>query len=76
MRYFSVPDQRATGRQNTRLAKGIYRVKAGERPVRLMGYLDRQPKVPQKFDFEGVVRDRSAALLPGLLRAELDRALR
>jgi hypothetical protein len=75
-RYFSVPDQRATGRQNTHLAKGIYRVKAGERPVRLMGYLDRQPKVPQKFDFEGVVRDRSAALLPGLLRAELDRALR
>jgi len=75
-RYFSVPDLRSTGRQNRSLAPGIYRVKAGERPTRLMGYLDRQPVVPAKFDFEGVVRERSQALLPGLLRAELARALR
>jgi hypothetical protein len=32
--------------------------------------------VPAKFDFEGVVRERSQALLPGILRAELGRALR
>lgn len=75
VRYFSVPDLRSS-RQNQHLAKGIYRVKTGERPIRLMGYLESQPRVPQKFQFERTVRERSAALLPGLLRAELDRALR
>lgn len=75
VRYFSVPDLRST-RQNQHLAKGVYRVKTGERPIRLMGYLQSQPRVPQKFQFERTVRERSAALLPGLLRAELDRALR
>ena len=75
VRYFSVPDLRSS-RQNTYLADGIYRVKTGEQPIRLMGYLQSQPYVPQKFQFERTVRERSAALLPGLLRAELDRAMR
>jgi len=75
VRYFSVPDLRAS-KQNRHLAPGIYRAKAGERPIRLMGYLQSQPRVPQKFQFERTVRERSAALLPGLLRAELDRAMR
>jgi hypothetical protein len=74
VRYFSVPDLRNP--RKTPLAPGIYRVKASERPERLMGYLQRQPTVPAKFDFEGVVRERSQALLPGILRAELARALR
>ena len=75
-RYFSVPDLRS-GKQNKHLAAGIYRVKTGERPTRLMGYLQkREPTVPVKFRFEDVVRERSAALLPGILRAELARALR
>ena len=75
-RYLSVPDLRS-GKQNKHLAAGIYRVKTGERPTRLMGYLqNREPTVPVKFRFEDVVRERSAALLPGILRAELARALR
>jgi hypothetical protein len=66
-----------SSRQNRHLAPGIYRVKSGERPTRLMGYLqNREPVVPVKFRFEDIVRERSQVLLPGLLRAELARALR
>lgn len=76
VRYFSVPDLRS-GKQNKHLAPGIYRVKSGERPTRLMGYLqNREPVVPIKFRFEDIVRERSQALLPGILRSELARALR
>jgi hypothetical protein len=74
-RYFSAPDLRSS-KSNTRLAPGLYRVKGREQPVRLIGYTDKQPVVPRKFDFEGVVRERSRELLPGLLREELARALR
>ena len=74
-RYFSVPDLR-NSKSNTRLAPGLYRVKGREQPARLIGYMDKQPVVPRKFDFEGVVRKRSRELLPGLLREELARALR
>lgn len=74
-RYFSVP-LGAKGRTTT-LAPGIYRVKSGTRPERLFAYRPNMAeyKTPTLFDFEGVTRDRSAALLPGILQAEIKRAL-
>jgi hypothetical protein len=76
-RFFINPDMRNPAKKAEHLKPGIYRVKAGQAPERLMSLVEESSlKVPQKFDFEGVVRDRSAALLPGLLRAELTRALR
>ncbi len=74
-RYFSVP---LGGKgKGTTLAPGIYRVKGASRPERLFAYrpsMD-QYKTPTLFDFQGVTRDRSAALLPGILQAEIKRAL-
>lgn len=72
-RYFSVPESK----RGQGLAPGIYRVKGASRPERLFAYrpsMD-QYKTPTLFDFEGVTRDRSAALLPGILQAEIKRAL-
>jgi len=74
-RYFSQPDNRRAVKGPSRLSPGIYRVK-GNQLDRLFGYVDRQPTVPTKFDFEGIVRNKSADLLPGILRQELDRAMR
>jgi hypothetical protein len=34
-----------------------------------------QYDTPTLFDFQGVTKDRSAALLPGILQAEIKRAL-
>jgi hypothetical protein len=63
--------------KNQRLRPGVYRVKSeGGAVERIMMILDKEPKSRVVFDFEGVVRERSQALLPGLLRAELARALR
>lgn len=77
VRFFINPDMRNPAKEAKHLKPGIYRVKAGQKPERLMSLVKESSlKVPQKFQFERTVRERSAALLPGLLRAELDRALR
>jgi len=77
VRFFITPDMRNPAKEAKHLKPGIYRVKAGQAPERLMSLVKESSlKVPQKFEFERTVRERSAALLPGLLRAELDRAMR
>jgi hypothetical protein len=76
-KYFINPDMRNPGKQARHLAPGIYRVKGNSSPERLMGLaLTSQLRVPTNFDFPEIVRERSAALLPGILRSELDRAMR
>jgi hypothetical protein len=72
-RYFSVPESK----RGQGLAPGIYRVKGASRPERLFAYRPSmsQYDTPTLFDFQGVTRDRSAALLPGILQAEIKRAL-
>lgn len=74
-RVFVVADERDS--KNPNLKPGIYRVKSeGGGVQRIMMIMNQQPKSRVVFDFAGVVRERSRALLPGLLRAELARALR
>lgn len=76
-KYFINPDMRSPGKQARHLAPGIYRVKGKSSPERLMGLaLTSRLRVPTNFDFPEIVRERSAALLPGILRSELDRAMR
>jgi hypothetical protein len=76
-KYFINPDMRSPGKQARHLAPGIYRVKGNSSPERLMGLaLTSRLRVPTNFDFPEIVRERSAALLPGILRSELDRAMR
>jgi len=77
VRYFINPDERNPSKAAGHLAPGIYRVKGAERPERLMGLaLTARLKVKTNFDFPKIVEERSAALLPGILRSELDRAMR
>jgi len=73
-RYFSVPDGRKPGKRGN-LKPGIYRAKTGDVQL-LFTYARRQPTVPVIFDFEGVVRERSQAILPSLLSKALDDALK
>ena len=73
-RYFSVPDGRKPGKRGN-LKPGIYRAKTGDVQL-LFTYARRQPTVPVLFDFEGVVRERSQAILPSLLSKALDDALK
>lgn len=73
-RYFSVPDNRKAGKSGG-LKPGIYRAKSNDVQL-LFTYARRQPTVPVLFDFEGVVRERSQALLPSILSKALDDALK
>ena len=69
-----MPDGRKPGRRGN-LKPGIYRAKTGDVQL-LFTYARRQPTVPVIFDFEGVVRERSQAILPSLLSKALDDALK
>ena len=63
--------------KNPMLGPGVYRIKSEGGGLELiMGIMNEPPKSRVVFDFRGVVLERSAALLPGILRAELARALR
>jgi hypothetical protein len=74
-RYISIPDGRKQPRGGG-LKPGIYRIKGKNQVNKLFNYTQQEPKVPFKFDFEGVVRDRSETLLPSLLSKALDDALK
>ena len=74
-RYISIPDGRKQPRGGG-LKPGIYRIKGKNQVNKLFNYTQKEPKVPFKFDFEGVVRDRSETLLPSLLSKALDDALK
>lgn len=74
-RYISIPDGRKQPRGGG-LKPGIYRIKGRNQVNKLFNYTQKEPKVPFKFDFEGVVRDRSETLLPSLLSKALDDALK
>jgi hypothetical protein len=74
-RYFSVPDQRGSGRgRGGNLKPGIYRAKSNDLQM-LFGYARKHPTVPAVFDFAGTVERKSQELLPSLLSKALARAL-
>jgi hypothetical protein len=77
--YFSIPDRSVgpniRGGAALQRQPGIYRVKNRDLQF-LFGYARRPPIVPTIFDWNGLITEQSNALLPNLLRLELDRATR